>query len=250
MLDITAITVMGMVVIFQKNYGKLWYFRRITENLVTLLTFCYISCHRCLEYDTMAELTLPFLSSGFCHEQCIISSTIKRNDEVELLITCKQCCHTKTLPQTESSNESPTSPLLLQGQESRDAITASKGAKQKRCNQSLTSVCHLESPLEIKSAMHDSSVVPINRRKLCSWGLIWKKNKPEKNGVDFRMTNILLRGNSDMSRSGDSGPICHLCSNPYNSNLTYICCETCTSKPALRDKSPPSSLLCVFSFLF
>ncbi|GFY99236.1 PHD finger family protein [Actinidia rufa] len=168
-------------------------------------------------------------ASCFCHEQCIISSTIKRNDEVEFLITCKECCHTKTLPQTESSNESPTSPLLLQGQESRDAIRASKGAKQKRCNQSLTSVCHLESPLEIKSAMHDSSVVPTNRRKLCSWGLIWKKNKPEKNGVDFRMKNILLRGNSDMSRSGDSGPICDLCSNPYNSNLTYICCETCTN---------------------
>ncbi|GFZ12846.1 PHD finger family protein [Actinidia rufa] len=160
---------------------------------------------------------------GFCHVQCTISSTIKRNDEVEFLITCKQCCYTKTLPQTESVNESPTSPLLLQGQEWRDAVTVSKGAKWKKCNQSLTSVGHLESSLETKSAMHDASVVPVNGCKLCSWGLIWKRNRPEENGVDLRKKSLLLRGNSDMSCSGDSGPVCHLCSNPYNSNL--ICCR-------------------------
>ncbi|PSR95231.1 DDT domain-containing protein [Actinidia chinensis var. chinensis] len=77
--------------------------------------------------------------------------------------------------------------------------------------------------------MHDASVIPVNGRKLCSWGLIWKRNRPEEYGVDFRMKSLLLRGNSDMSCSGDSGPVCHLCRNPYNSNLMYVRCESCTN---------------------
>ncbi|KAA8550243.1 hypothetical protein F0562_001927 [Nyssa sinensis] len=76
----------------------------------------------------------------------------------------------------------------------------------------------------MKPATRDSSLVTKSQRKLCSWGLIWKKKKAKDTGIDFRLKNILLRGNPDTSFSG---PVCHLCHKPYNSDLMYICCETC-----------------------
>ena len=46
----------------------------------------------------------------------------------------------------------------------------------------------------------------------------------EDSEIDFRLKNILLRGNpnTDWSRH-----VCHLCHQPHNSDLMYICCETC-----------------------
>ena len=52
----------------------------------------------------------------------------------------------------------------------------------------------------------------------------------EDSEIDFRLKNILLRGNPDTNWSR---PVCHLCHQPYNSDLMYICCETCKSEPAL-----------------
>lgn len=150
-------------------------------------------------------------------------------------MTCKQCDHAKTLPQIKKANESPTSPLLLLGQESQNAVTVGKGAKRKSFNQPVPppvpAVGLLASSLEMKSATPDSSSAQKNQRKLCSWGLIWKKNKSE-DGTKFRLEDIILRGNKHMTWSG---PVCHLCNKPYNSDLTYIRCETCKSKPALPD---------------
>ncbi|KAG5566604.1 hypothetical protein RHGRI_002233 [Rhododendron griersonianum] len=162
------------------------------------------------------------------HAKCTISSTIHENGGVKLLMTCKQCDHAKTLPQTKQANESPTSPLLLLGQESQNAVTVGKGAKRKSFNQPVPppvpAVGLLASSLEMKSATPDSSSAQKNQRKLCSWGLIWKKNKSE-DGTKFRLEeDIILRGNKHMTWSG---PVCHLCNKPYNSDLTYIRCETC-----------------------
>lgn len=57
-------------------------------------------------------------------------------------------------------------------------------------------------------------------------GVIWRK-KSEDTGTDFRLRNILLKGNPN----GDSlTPICQLCRKPYDPDLMYIRCETCSSK--------------------
>nr|KYP68630.1 Nucleosome-remodeling factor subunit BPTF [Cajanus cajan] len=61
-------------------------------------------------------------------------------------------------------------------------------------------------------------------RKICSWGIIWKKKNNEDTGNDFSRRNILLKGGSSMPQSQ---PVCHLCSKPYSSDLMYICCEAC-----------------------
>ncbi|KAL7173835.1 hypothetical protein ACSBR2_033155 [Camellia fascicularis] len=196
--------------------------------------FCYLSCKRdnldkcycaSCQVDVLLRKAVKCSAcQGFCHEQCTISSMVHRNDEFEFLITCRQCSHAKAIAQSENSNESPTSPLLSQGQEFQNAVTVSKGAKQKTFNQPLTSVGHSPSSMEMKPATHDSNLATKNRRKLCSWGLIWKRKNPDDDGSDFRLKNILLRGNSDMSWLE---PVCHLCQKTYNSNLVYIRCETC-----------------------
>ena len=171
--------------------------------------------------------------SGFCHEDCTISSTIQSTEEIEFLITCKQCYHAKALTVNGNSNESPTTPLPLQGREYQDPVTAPKyqnpvtapkGSKQKDC------IRAPENCSNKQQTAVDSSLAAKSRRKPCSWGLIWKKKNAEDTGISFRLKNILLRGYRDTCWSK---PVCLLCHKPYNSDLMYICCETCTSESAL-----------------
>ncbi|CAK9150506.1 unnamed protein product [Ilex paraguariensis] len=161
---------------------------------------------------------------GYCHEQCTASCTVFRNEEVEFLITCNQCYHTKALSQTENNNESPTSPLFLQGQEFHSAVTVTRG-RQVGYSRPLASVGTSELSSEMKSSTQDSSITK-NRHKLCSWGLRWKKKNVEDTGLDFRSKNILFKGSPGKNWLK---PTCHLCNQPYNSDLMYICCETCTN---------------------
>lgn len=161
---------------------------------------------------------------GYCHEDCTISSTIQSTEEVEFLITCKQCYHAKTPTQNENSNDSPTSPLPLLGREYQNTATAPKGSRQKDYSQPLAYVRAPENCSNMQQTAAGSSLATKSRRKPCSWGLIWKKKNVEDSGIDFRLKNILLRGNPDTNWSR---PVCHLCHQPYNSDLMYICCETC-----------------------
>ncbi|XAR60083.1 hypothetical protein NMG60_11033325 [Bertholletia excelsa] len=197
--------------------------------------FSYLSCKRDnLEMCFCASCQLDVLlrnavmccdCQGFCHEQCTVISTVNRNQEIESLIACKKCRPPKAFHQIELSNDSPTSPLLLQRQEFPIAGTASKSVPQKTYNQPLPPAVHVQSPSEMKPATRDSSSTTKSQRKHGSWGLIWRKKNTEDNGIDFRLKNILLRGNRDMSWS----PVCHLCHKAYNSDLMYIRCETCNN---------------------
>ncbi|XP_027347910.1 DDT domain-containing protein PTM-like [Abrus precatorius] len=192
---------------------------------------------------------------GYCHEGCAISSAISAN-EVEYLTTCKQCYHARLLARKETSNESPTSPLLLQGQESnpgtvlkgprpksydqllKSARTKSnnpdmkqvtpvavlKGMKAKCYEQESTSTRTKDSHSDMKQVTSDSTLAAKSHRKNCSWGIIWKKKNNEDTDIDFRLKNILLKGGSCIPQLK---PVCHLCRKPYRSDLMYICCETC-----------------------
>lgn len=172
------------------------------------------------------------LLSGYCHEDCTISSTIQSTEEVEFLITCKQCYRAKALTQNENSNESPTSPLPLLGREYQNPVTAPKGSRQKDCSQPLACIKAPENCSNMLQTTVGSSLAAKSRRKPCSWGLIWKKKNAEDTGIDFRLKCILLRGNPD---AGWSRPVCHLCHKPYNSDLMYLCCESCKSETALNN---------------
>ncbi|KAJ7981103.1 DDT domain-containing protein PTM [Quillaja saponaria] len=160
---------------------------------------------------------------GYCHVDCSISSTVSTNGEVELFIKCKQCYNANLLIQNETTNESPTSPLLMLGRE-QNLETVTKGPRPK-CNQAITLTTRAwDIRAEMKQGSSDSSLATKSRRRPCSWGIIWRRKNIENTGIDFRLRNILLRGGSGVQLK----PVCFLCQKPYRSDLMYICCETCT----------------------
>ncbi|XP_052726405.1 DDT domain-containing protein PTM isoform X2 [Vigna angularis] len=160
---------------------------------------------------------------GYCHTGCSVSSTVSTCEEVEFLATCKQCHHAKLLTQKESCNESPTSPLLLEGQEQSTSAVL-KGSGPKCDGQELMSSRTKNSRSDTKRFASDFSLETKGRSRNCSWGIIWKKKNNEDTGFDFRLKNILLKGGSGLPQLE---PVCRLCQKPYNSDLMYICCETC-----------------------
>ncbi|XP_021609320.1 DDT domain-containing protein PTM isoform X2 [Manihot esculenta] len=157
---------------------------------------------------------------GYCHKDCTIGTRGYMNEEVEFMITCKQCYNAKAVS-LENSNESPTTPLPFQGQDPHNIPTATKITRIKFRNQPLVSIRTQESSSEMKQTT--PSLASKNRNRLCSWGVIWMKKNIDT-GIDFRRENILLKGNSESLK-----PVCNLCKKPYNRDLMYIHCETCNS---------------------
>ncbi|XP_024982713.1 DDT domain-containing protein PTM-like isoform X2 [Cynara cardunculus var. scolymus] len=77
---------------------------------------------------------------------------------------------------------------------------------------------------ENKLTTNDSNVGKKKSKTKLSWGLIWKTKDPEETGIDFRLKNLLLKGNPNGNLLA---PVCHLCTKPYNSDLMYIRCTNC-----------------------
>lgn len=188
---------------------------------------------------------------------------------VEFLITCKRCyqekyVNVKPQVQIQINGDSPTSPLLLQGQESQHSTTSIKVEKQNGfeirqhhvptiSNQSAqknhptpsqpkTSKSGKKSskkilPTQSVDQIQSSSKKPKNnstskkRSKVTgaklTLGLIWRKKNPDETGIDFRLKNLLLKNNPNGHLLA---PSCHLCNKPYDSSLMYIHCEGCSSK--------------------
>lgn len=195
--------------------------------------FSYLTCKRDkLEQCSCASCQLDVLlrnavtcnvCRGYCHKDCT-SSSICTNGKVELFITCKRCYLVKANSQREIRNKYPNTPLPLSRQEHSSIITGSKGTQLKGFNQPLASVGAKVNHSEIKQSTSDPSLGTKSRRKLCSWGVIWRKKNNEDSGIAFRQANILLKGSSDKHLLE---PVCDLCLQPYNSTLTYIHCEMC-----------------------
>lgn len=151
---------------------------------------------------------------------------VRVSDKAEFLITCKQCYQSKLVSQ--SSYESPTSPLLLQGQEFPNDILVHQAEKFAVGNNSSPSADVFLPPSNYSKPITASKSADKSKRKLASWGLIWRKKNCEDTGYDFRLKHILLKGNHNMD---GSSIICHLCRKQYNTDLMYIRCQNCSSKP-------------------
>ncbi|KAK6926666.1 Zinc finger, PHD-finger [Dillenia turbinata] len=163
---------------------------------------------------------------GYCHAHCTTSSKVHTGEEVEFLTTCKRCSRVQMLAQNENRNGSPRSPLPVQVQEYQNAVSVTKSVKKKNHNHPLASGGAPDSGSNNKKKTTGSSswATKSKQRKLCNWGLIWRKKNIQDTGIDFRLRNIMLKGSPDVSLCK---PVCHLCHGPYNSNLMYIRCETC-----------------------
>lgn len=186
----------------------------------------------------MCKLNVFFcFVSGYCHFQCTAALPVDGKGEAEFAITCRSCNKTEATLHGEKYNVAPANPMISQGQKPLSTPTAVTCEKQNGCNQPLVlnggvrrSVERKPRPAlaselqeyeqEVKSA---SKSKPKNKSKACSLGLIWSKK--DEDGTAFRSKNVLLKGNSYVSDVE-----CDLCRNPYNPDLMYIFCETCTSK--------------------
>ncbi|XVF19795.1 hypothetical protein REPUB_Repub11eG0141600 [Reevesia pubescens] len=169
---------------------------------------------------------------GYCHQDCTLSS-MHMNGKVECLIICKQCYHAKVLAQNEINTKSPTTLLPLQGRDYHSAPAVSKANQVKSSTQPIKPLAPIRSKENSVRIQERSSNVKqsaslsglaTRRSKLCNWGVIWRKKNSNETGIDFRRANILTKGGSDNHLLK---PMCELCEQPYNSNLTYIHCETC-----------------------
>ncbi|XP_065867140.1 DDT domain-containing protein PTM-like [Euphorbia lathyris] len=204
------------------------------KDIFLYLTYKRENLERCLcascQRDVLIRDTVKCrVCQGYCHKDCAINS-VKINVQVEF--TCKKCYKPKVV--TLAKMESPITPLASQGRESHTVSTVTKKIKFKLSNplisakpQESSSEVKLanfpqKSSSEIKQVTPTSSSTAKPRKKICSWGIIWKKKPPEDTGIDFRSKNILLRGESWRIQ-----PTCNLCKKGYNSELIYIHCETC-----------------------
>ncbi|KQJ89596.1 DDT domain-containing protein PTM isoform X2 [Brachypodium distachyon] len=69
---------------------------------------------------------------------------------------------------------------------------------------------------------------PRKRKKtqeITYFGLVWKKNKNENNGSDFRANDVILKSKDGICSS--IKPTCCLCNKPYSPDFLYVRCEKC-----------------------
>ncbi|CAN4120421.1 unnamed protein product [Withania somnifera] len=152
---------------------------------------------------------------GLCHEHCTVSSTVDASN------TCIRCNQNRVFSQAKYTDESPTSPLVLQGQYFPKPTSANKGVNFGTFSRPSASIATLKHSSAMKHGNSSKSTAKTKR----NLGVIWRK-KNEDTGTGFRLRNILLKGQPD----GDSlVPICHLCRNPYDPDLMYIRCEACSN---------------------
>lgn len=178
------------------------------------------SCASCQLDVVLRNAVICSTCQGYCHEDCTVSSQVPANEQVGILITCKQCYFdNKPHTQNENRNDSPTSPLPSQGQEYENPVTVTKSSKHK----GRKTVGMVKSSGK-KQTPRGSSLTKKERTRISHWGLIYKKKNTEDTGIDFRVKNILLKNSPYMDCSKI---VCNLCLKPYNPDLLYVCCETC-----------------------
>lgn len=173
----------------------------------------------------------------------MVSSTPNMNKEVKLLETCKHCYESEVVATEENHDVANSS--FLQFKESQNASTVTKDTPTS-CSQTVkphiaptickggnkrdsVMSCALDHSLE-KLSRKGSNLKSESRSRLCSWGLIWKKKSDKDDGFNFRLKNILMKGNPNFSDVR-----CDLCKKAYNKDLMYISCEACNSKHLNHD---------------
>ncbi|KAL1817029.1 hypothetical protein DCAR_0521448 [Daucus carota subsp. sativus] len=172
---------------------------------------------------------------GYCHTQCMVSSTPNMNKEVKFLETCKVCYDIDVVAIEENHDVANTS--CLQVKVTQNALTVTNNtptSSQTENPQNTPTVCkggNIRDSSVMHQALNHSFEKPTrkgsnakaeSRSRACSWGLVWKKKGFNGTGIDFRLKRILLKGNPN-----PSDVRCDLCKKAYNKDLMYISCETC-----------------------
>lgn len=87
-----------------------------------------------------------------------------------------------------------------------------------------------------------------NVQSIPYFGLVWKKNKSDNGGRDFRENDVILKNKDGVALAVK--PICCLCKKSYSPDFLYVRCEKCRSKSAYHDCSFRTMHSFVLSFSF
>jgi hypothetical protein len=80
-----------------------------------------------------------------------------------------------------------------------------------------------------KKSKSDKPKKPKKVQAITYFGLVWKKNKNDKDdGNEFRAKDVILKSKDGIGSS--IKPTCCLCNKPYSPEFLYVCCERCKSK--------------------
>lgn len=225
------------------------------------------SCASCRSDVLLRDAVTCSSCRGYCHKDCTSSSSYL-NGKVEHFIMCMLCCHAQgfarkdtsnrspfaqkdisnqspfaqklqsyksPFAQNDISNKSPTTPLFVHGRQVHSTPAVAKSAPVKvsflppkppaSVVSAGSSIKTKENRSEVKHRASAASMAEKPRKKICHWGIIWRKRNSEETGIEFRRANLLIKGGSDNQLVK---PVCHLCQQPYNLELMYVHCETCT----------------------
>ncbi|XP_066336674.1 DDT domain-containing protein PTM-like [Miscanthus floridulus] len=129
---------------------------------------------------------------------------------------------TKVKAQPVGKVEATTQPVVNVKAEPLVKVEAQPLAKV--ATQNITSV-------QKKKAKKSKSEKPTKAKKvqpITYFGLIWKKNKNDKDdGSEFRANNVILKSKGDIGSS--IKPKCCLCDKAYSPDFLYVRCEKCTN---------------------
>lgn len=139
---------------------------------------------------------------GFCHKHCLAKGGM-----------CNPCCSESDLRETHMGSLSA----------SQDLVQSGEKTKTNNVVNPFILVNSEEAPLEANTTT--SSFVTEKKKKNITYGLIWKRKRPNESGTAFHHNHLILRRGVGQEVSLE--PICKLCSKPYNRDLMYIRCETC-----------------------
>ncbi|KAK4780164.1 hypothetical protein SAY87_016270 [Trapa incisa] len=174
-----------------------------------------ITCSSCRQDVLIRNVVRCSACQGHCHDGCVIFSRSSVGGQIDSSITCKRCHHAKAFVKKDTT-ESPTSPLLLQVRDQPKIKIVSELPKIK---------ISIAQSASVKSKEEPRNTISAAKTRNTSWGIIWNKKSINGIGPNFREKHVLLRGNADMDRPM---PVCKLCDKPYNPNLMYIRCPSCS----------------------
>jgi hypothetical protein len=80
-----------------------------------------------------------------------------------------------------------------------------------------------------KKSKSEKPKKPKKVQAITYFGLVWKKNKYDKDdGSNFRANDVILKSKDGIGSS--IKPTCCLCNRPYSPEFLYVRCERCRSK--------------------
>ncbi|XP_062204414.1 DDT domain-containing protein PTM-like [Phragmites australis] len=90
--------------------------------------------------------------------------------------------------------------------------------------QNMTSV-QAQPKTKSKKSKPEKPRKPKKVQAITYFGLVWKKNKNDSDGSDFRANDVILKSKDGMGSS--IKPVCCLCNKTYSPDFLYVRCERC-----------------------